>query len=498
VASERTLDWPRFIEHRQRYIGNIHASYRQRLDDLGVVTLRTRGRLVGPGLVTCLDDAHSGWELVGRRVLVATGGVRAGHRSRAANTASIPTASSTWRSPRRASSLVGGGYIAVELAGILSALGSRVGMLVRGQRLLEHFDAELERGGGRAPQACRRRPALRGRGRGRSPGDGLLSPAHAGRRPEATSTNCSGRSGGRPTPRAWGLPTRRGLDDGRTDRSRRPRTHRVPGVFAIGDVASLGPQLTPLAVRAGRALSDQLFGGALAGPLLDGPVPTVVFGRPPLGSIGESEARARELWGDGAVRVYRGHFRPMLAALAGSELRALVKLVCVGEEERVVGLHVAGPGRRRDAAGLRGRDAHGRDQGRLRCHRGDPSDGRRGAGAAALACGGVAPREPVAKVVARVVTDHWQGWHPGPPTVPLCCSDGTGLFPAPGLRPVAGQPAARRNRCCRMTCCRSSDRSCAQAVPDTDWHVSAGCTHFARELGASVLQPHWSRYLSST
>src|SRR5690606_8883277 len=63
----------------------------------------------------------------------------------------------------------------------------------------------------------------------------------------------------------------------------------VPGIHAIGDVASLGPHLTPLAVRAGRTLSDQLFGGALAGPLLDGPVPTVVFGRPPLGSIGVSE-----------------------------------------------------------------------------------------------------------------------------------------------------------------------------------------------------------------
>lgn len=343
-GDERTLDWPRFIEHRQRYIGNIHASYRQRLDDLGVVTLRTRGRLVGPGLVTCLDGAHSGWELAGRGVLLATGG-----RSRRA---SIPGGELGIDSdgffdlaqPPPSIVLVGGGYIAVELAGILSALGSRVCMLVRGERLLEHFDLDLSEAaalhlrhvgvdlhfGVEVEGVTRSGACYRLRKRGSAPEgevDELLWAI--GRAPNTEGLGLAG----------LGVAT---TTDGRIEVDAHGRTS-VPGVFAIGDVASLGPQLTPLAVRAGRALSDQLFGGALAGPLLDGPVPTVVFGRPPLGSIGESEARAKELWGDSAVRVYRGHFRPMLAALAGSELRALVKLVCVGEEERVVGLHVAGP-----------------------------------------------------------------------------------------------------------------------------------------------------------
>lgn len=344
-GEERTLDWPRFIEHRQRYIGNIHASYRQRLEDLGVDVLRTRGRLCGPGLVACLDDAHAGWELAGRGVLLATGG-----RSRRAP---IPGGKLGIDSdgffdlacPPQRIVLVGGGYIAVELAGILSALGSQVRMLVRGQRLLEHFDAEL------ADAAAAH---LRHVGVDLRFGVEVESVVRAG---DGYRLHARGDAGGGDVDELlWAIgraPNTGGLGlveagvrlaaDGRIEVDAHGRTV-VPGIYAIGDVASLGPQLTPLAVRAGRALSDQLFGGALAGPLLDGPVPTVVFGRPPLGSIGESEAHARERWGEAAVRVYRGRFRPMLAALAGSELRALVKLVCVGEEERVVGLHVAGPG----------------------------------------------------------------------------------------------------------------------------------------------------------
>lgn len=344
-GDERTLDWPRFIEHRQRYIGNIHASYRQRLDDLGIVTLCTRGRVLGAGLVSCLDDAHAGWELAGRMLLIATGG-----RSRRAP---IPGGELGIDSdgffdlehPPPAIALVGGGYIAVELAGILSALGSRVRMLVRGQRLLEHFDAELSdvaaahlkhagvdlRFGVEVGAVTREGSCYRLQTTEDASGlvvDELLWAI--GRTPNTDGLGLEG----------TGV---RLDDDGHIEVDAHGRT-AVPGIHAIGDVASLGPHLTPLAVRAGRALSDQLYGGALAGPLLEGPVPTVVFGRPPLGSIGDSEAQARERWGDDAVQVYRGRFRPMLAALAGSELRALVKLVCVGEEQRVVGLHVAGPG----------------------------------------------------------------------------------------------------------------------------------------------------------
>jgi len=113
----------------------------------------------------------------------------------------------------------------------------------------------------------------------------------------------------------------------------------VPSVHAVGDVAGkVG--LTPVAIAAARKLMDRLFGGQPQAKMDYQNIASVVFSHPALGAVGLSEEEARARHGD--VRIYRTNFRPMLQALADGTQRSLFKLVCVGEEERVVGVHLLG------------------------------------------------------------------------------------------------------------------------------------------------------------
>jgi glutathione reductase (NADPH) len=115
-----------------------------------------------------------------------------------------------------------------------------------------------------------------------------------------------------------------------------------PGLYAIGDVTGVAP-LTPVAIAAGRRLSDRLFGGMKDRRLDYSNIPTVIFSHPPIGTVGLTEAAARAQYGD-AVKVYQTGFVPMYHALTTRKPRAQMKLVTVGPEERIVGLHVIGAG----------------------------------------------------------------------------------------------------------------------------------------------------------
>ena len=116
----------------------------------------------------------------------------------------------------------------------------------------------------------------------------------------------------------------------------------MPHIFALGDVTG-AVALTPVAIAAGRRLADRLYGGMSERRLDYENIATVIFSHPPMGTIGCTEREARERWGD-AVRVYRSEFTPMRYALGTEKRRAAMKLVCVGDDERIVGCHAFGDG----------------------------------------------------------------------------------------------------------------------------------------------------------
>jgi glutathione reductase (NADPH) len=117
----------------------------------------------------------------------------------------------------------------------------------------------------------------------------------------------------------------------------------VENVYAIGDITGR-IQLTPVAIAAGRRLADRVFGGMKDRYLDYTNIPTVVFGHPPIGTVGMTESAARTEYGDAAVTVFTSSFVPMYYALTPVKPRCDMKIVTVGPEKRVVGVHIVGDG----------------------------------------------------------------------------------------------------------------------------------------------------------
>src|SRR5262249_6785861 len=133
------LDWPTFIVHRQRYIAGIHDSYRKRLDKAGIVVAPMRARLPDARTVECENGARMG----ASRILIATGGQAVKPAIAGEQLGGTSDDFFQWTAAPPRVGIVGAGYIAVELAGVLQALGSHVELFARGQRLLEGFDHEI-------------------------------------------------------------------------------------------------------------------------------------------------------------------------------------------------------------------------------------------------------------------------------------------------------------------------------------------------------------------
>ena len=155
---------------------------------------------------------------------------------------------------------------------------------------------------------------------------------------------CSGPSGARPRSRSWVWSARESSSTPYgfivTDKY---QNTSAAGVYAIGDVTGRAP-LTPVAIAAGRRLSDRLFGGKGSGISIITTFPTVMFGHPPIGTVGLSEQAARDDYGDEAVTSTDRASSPMYHALTTAKPRCDMKLVTVGPKKRVVGVHVVGPG----------------------------------------------------------------------------------------------------------------------------------------------------------
>ncbi len=239
--------------------------------------------------------------------------------------------------------ILGGGYIGVEIAGLLRALGSEVTLADIAPRILMPFDTLLSgtlsehmRHEGIALHLPFQAQALRkteegividgSQGEVLGPFDCLIWAA--GRKPNTADIGLEA-AGVEVQPNGF-VPTDA------------YQNTNVPGVYAIGDITGRAP-LTPVAVAAGRRLMMRLFAGESASKLDYDNIPSVVFSHPPMGTVGLTEAQARETYG-AAVSVYQTEFTPMKYAMAPHKAPTAMKLVCVGEDEKVVGVHIIGDG----------------------------------------------------------------------------------------------------------------------------------------------------------
>lgn len=338
VPARPAVEWKELVVHRQRYINNIHASYQKRLGETGVVRIPRRGYLIDPHTVECED----GVRFSAAHVVIATGAHALRPQLPGAELGLLSDDFFNLCAAPPAVAIVGGGYIAVELAGLLQALGSQVSLLVRGQRLLERFDAELadQLAGNLREQGVRLHFGYGVQALQRADGGVRVQGAEGA---ESDVYDCVFfATGRRPNSRNLGLEAL-GVAIGAKEEVQVDafQTTAVPSIHAVGDVAGrIG--LTPVAIAAARRLMDRLYGGDADARLDYDNIPSVVFSHPPLGAVGLSEEEARKQHNQ--VSVYHSRFRPMLQALADGPQRSLFKLVCAGEEERVVGIHLLGEG----------------------------------------------------------------------------------------------------------------------------------------------------------
>ncbi|WJW75602.1 glutathione-disulfide reductase [Thiohalobacter sp. IOR34] len=335
----RGFSWERLKAARDAYVQGINDWYHSYLADSGIDLIQGEARFVDARTLEVGGERYTA-----DHVCIAVGGYPAVPDVPGAELGITSDGFFALESQPRRVAVVGSGYIAVELAGVLKALGSDVTLLLRREHLLRDFDAML-------------REALMEEML--NDGIGILS----GTQVAAVSRCDNGELciecdngqrlegfdaliwaiGRKPATAGLGLDAA-GVEtdaEGYIPSDEFENTN-VRGISALGDVNGK-VALTPVAIAAARRLADRLYGG-MSGRRLDYEnIPSVVFSHPPIGTVGLTEAEARERHGD-AVKVYSTRFTAMYHALSEHKRQTAMKLVTVGAQEKVVGCHIIGMG----------------------------------------------------------------------------------------------------------------------------------------------------------
>ncbi len=334
TVGKSSFHWPTLIANKNKEIERLNGIYGRLLGNAGVDLHEGRATVVDPHTVSVNGQTYTA-----KYILVATGGWPA--------VPDIPGKEHAITSneafflddlPKRVI-VVGGGYIAVEFAGIFNGLGSQVTQLYRGPHFLRGFDDDVRHF--LADEMRKKGVDLRFNtniARIEKRGDTLLAEMEDGTEMEAdVIMYATGRD-----PNASGI----GLEEAGVELNRKGAVvvddyfkTSVDSIYAIGDVIDR-IALTPVAIAEGMVLSDNLFRGG-SGTMDYEDVPTAVFSQPNIGTVGLTEAQARETYG--AVDIYTSSFTPMKYTLADSDEKTFMKLIVDRASDRVVGFHMVGP-----------------------------------------------------------------------------------------------------------------------------------------------------------
>ncbi|WP_416306487.1 glutathione-disulfide reductase [Neptunicella sp. SCSIO 80796] len=335
----KAFDWSRLVASRQAYIERIHASYDRVLGNNNVTVINGFARFIDANTLEV-----DGQQYRAEHILIATGGRPV--------LPDIPGAElgidsdgffALQQQPERVL-VVGAGYIAVELAGVMHSLGSQTHLAVRHDKPLRQFD----------PLISDTLVELMGE-------DGPTLLAH--HQVKSVSKNSDGSLtvdfdnnqslevdsliwaiGRSPANNQLGLENIGvELDDKGYVKVDKFQNSTVPGIYAVGDNTGQ-VELTPVAVKAGRLLSERLFNHQSNAHMDYSNIPTVVFSHPPIGTIGMTEPEAKAKFGDDNIKVYQSGFAAMYTAVTRHRQMTKMKLICAGDEQKVVGLHGIGYG----------------------------------------------------------------------------------------------------------------------------------------------------------
>lgn len=337
---DRTFDWPTLVANRQAYIDRLHGAYRRTFDGNGVDYIQAEAKFVDRGVLEA-----NGRRYRAEHILVATGGYPVVPDEVAVRGASLGITSDGFFALQRQPQsiiIVGAGYVAVEIAGMLAALGTEVTLALRRERPLRSFDILLQHKLMEAMQAqgIKILPQCNPVRISRKGGNIQVETDQGGLLKADTLLWAIGRA-----PNSAGLGLQKA--DVAVDKEGFITTDAfqntsVEGVYAVGDVTGR-VALTPVAIAAGRRLADRLFNNMPDRRLDYEMIPTVLFTHPPIGTVGLTEAQALDQYG-GAVKIYHTEFTPMVNAVTRFKNLTAMKLIAHGSDEKIVGCHIIGPG----------------------------------------------------------------------------------------------------------------------------------------------------------
>ena len=333
------LDWAHLVEKREAYISGINNWYYGYLKDLGIDEFRGSASFVDPHCIEIDGNRYTA-----KHIAIATGTVPI--------IPDIPGAEygitsdgffALNKRPDRVA-IVGSGYVAVEFAGVLNSLGAEVTMYLRKSHVLGYFDSmlstalfdDLQNSGVhlKTENQIRKITKL---------DDGSLEIVDLH---DATQTGLDqvifaiGRNPDHSSLKIENSGVE--LDDRGFIKTDLYQNTNQAHIFALGDITGRAP-LTPVAVAAGRRLADRLYDGQTDRHLDYKNIATVVFSHPPIGTVGLTEAAAIKKHGD-QIKVYQISFTAMFNSISDHPVQTAMKLVCLGEQEKVIGCHIIGPG----------------------------------------------------------------------------------------------------------------------------------------------------------
>ncbi len=337
TVSHSSFDWPTLIANKDREIARLEAAYTATLERAGVAIVKSRA---------VLADAHTVQLANGDRVraayiLISTGGAPS-YGDPIPGIEHAISSNEAFHLPQLPPQVViqGGGYVAVEFAGIFAGLGAHVTLVYRGENILRGFDddvrqhlrMDMEKHGIRVFTGCKVAAIEQA---------GSRFSAHLSSGNRLTADCVMFATGRKPNVSKIGL-EETGVaiaENGGVAVDEYSRT-TVSNIYAIGDVTNR-VNLTPVAIREGAAFADTVFGGKPTA-VDHSNVPTAVFSDPEVGAVGLTEAQARARLKQ--TDVYRVMFKPLKATLSGRDTTVLIKLVVDGLTDRVVGCHIVGEG----------------------------------------------------------------------------------------------------------------------------------------------------------
>ena len=330
------FSWSKLVEKREAYISNINKAYDKYLGQNKVEAITGYASLSDANTVKVGDKQYTA-----ERIVIATGG--------APSVPDIPgkelavTSDGFFEFTEQPGKVlvIGAGYIAVELAGMMQTLGSDVTLAIRHDKFLRGFEPLLQdqlmeemRAEGvtietqfTTAELQRSKDSIVALGENGKQLGGFDAVVFAvGRSPATQSIGLD--AAGVTTDKRGYIPV-----------DKYQQTN-IPSIFAIGDVTGQA-ELTPVAIAAGRRLADRIYDKQEGRHLDYARIPTVVFSHPPLATVGMTEDQAREAFGD-EVKVYQASFTAMYNAFTEHKPKTAIKLVVTGSEERVVGIHMIG------------------------------------------------------------------------------------------------------------------------------------------------------------